>query len=112
MWIPLTDLTTETPYTVTLQIPSDREATDTEILLKLDDYTQPGLYDVEFRALLGRMVRCACGMVMMRRVYKEHRCRLSLLRPSKRQKLSREGGSQFGDDSSNNTDGDVEDNEE
>lgn len=58
-----------------------------EILLKLDDYTQPGLYDAEFRALLERMVRCECGMVMLQRVFKEHRCNLALLRPLKRRKI-------------------------
>lgn len=68
-----------------------RQATDTEFLLKLDDYTQPGLYDVEFRALLERMVRCRCGMIMLRRVFKEHRCDLALLQPLKRQRVSDQG---------------------
>lgn len=97
-----TDLTADAPYTIALQTPSAyRRVTDNEILLKLNDYTQPGLYDVEFRALLGRMVKCSCGMVMLRRVYKEHRCRLSLLRPTKRQRLGLdgEGGSQLGGNS-------------
>lgn len=93
-----TDLTAEATYTIARQTPSYRQVTDTEILLKLNDYTQPGLYDIEFRALLGRMVRCSCGMVMLRRVYKEHRCRLSLLRPVKRQRLDREEESQLGMD--------------
>lgn len=75
-------------YSIPLQAPSSRRATDSEILLKLDDYTQPGLYDIEFRALLRRMVRCPCGMVMLRRVFKEHRCQMALLRPLKRRRLS------------------------
>lgn len=81
------DLNSEA-YTIAPLAPPHRRATDTEILLKLDDYNQPGLYDAEFRALLGRMVRCPCGMVMLRRVFKEHRCTLALLRPLKRPRLS------------------------
>lgn len=75
-------------YNIPQQTPKSRRVTDTEILLKLDDYTQPGLYDVEFRALLERMIRCSCGMIMLRRVYKEHRCDQALLRPLKRQKVT------------------------
>lgn len=74
-------------YTIPLLTPSSRLATDTEILLKLDDYNQPGLYDDEFRALLGRMVRCSCKMIMLRRVFEEHRCNLAHMRPLKRQRL-------------------------
>ncbi|RDB19253.1 hypothetical protein Hypma_013705 [Hypsizygus marmoreus] len=58
-----------------------------ELLSKLDDYTQPGLYDEEFRALLAEMVRCSCGMVMLKRVHRQHRCSKALLRPIKRQRL-------------------------
>lgn len=81
------DLTSQA-YAIASEAPLSRQATDTEILLKLNDYTQPGLYDVEFRALLGRMVRCSCGMIMLRRVFKEHRCNLALLRPLKRRRIS------------------------
>lgn len=77
-------------YTIPIQTPVLRRATDTEILLKLDDYTQPGLYDAEFRALLKRMVRCSCGMIMMQRVYPQHRCDQALFRPMKRQRLEEE----------------------
>lgn len=82
-------------YTIARQTPPSRQASETELLLKLDDYTQPGLYDVEFRALLKRMVKCSCGMIMTHRVYKEHRCAKSLFRPIKRQRLS--GNSDSGD---------------
>lgn len=34
------------------------------------------------------MVRCTCGMIMLRRVYKEHRCDQALLRSFKRQKVT------------------------
>lgn len=68
--------------------PSSRRASETEILLKLNDYTQPGLYEEEFKALLGRMAKCACGMIMTQRVFKEHRCELSvMLRPLKRRRI-------------------------
>lgn len=56
------------------------------MLMKLEDYSQPGLYEEEFKALLGRMVKCACGMVMGQRVFKEHRCVLGTFRPFKRRK--------------------------
>lgn len=59
-------------------------ATETEFLLKLGDYGQPGLYEEEFRALLGRMGKCKCGMIMTQRVFKEHRCKADLIRPLKR----------------------------
>lgn len=71
-------------FTIPNFIPPVRMATETEFLLKLDDYTQPGLYEEEFRALLGKMGKCACGMIMVQRVFKEHRCKASLLRPIKR----------------------------
>lgn len=83
----LTDLDAEA-YTIPVQVPSSRQATDSEILLKLDDYTQPGLYEKEFRALLERMVKCSCGMVMLQRVYPEHRCDRAIFRPMKRQRLN------------------------
>ena len=44
--------------------PNKRHATETEILLRLDDYAQPGLYEEEFRALMDRMAKCPCGMIM------------------------------------------------
>lgn len=90
------DMTSEA-YTIPSLTPSSRQATDTEMLLKLDDYNQPGLYDNEFRALLTRMVRCSCRMVMLRRVFGEHRCNLAPMQPLKRRRLSSdktEGGSQ------------------
>lgn len=71
-----------------MQIPSSRQATDSEILLKLDDYTQPGLYDKEFRRLLERMVICSCSMIMLQRVYPQHRCDRAPFRPMKRQRLN------------------------
>lgn len=54
--------------------------------MKLDDYTQPGLYEEEFRALLGRMAKCRCGMIMAQRVFKEHRCEQGMFRPLKKQR--------------------------
>lgn len=75
--------------TVPVFQPSSRCASETEILLKLDDYTQPGLYEEEFKALLGRMAKCACGMIMAQRVFKEHRCELGMLRPFKRRRTQR-----------------------
>lgn len=65
-------------------IPTSRTVSDTEFLLKLDDYVQPGLYEEEFRALLGRMGKCKCGMIMLQRMFNEHHCEASLLRPMKR----------------------------
>lgn len=69
--------------------PSNRRASETEILLRLDDYTQPGLYEEEFKALLGRMAKCACGMIMAQRVFKEHRCAFGTLRPFKKRRTQR-----------------------
>lgn len=66
--------------------PSNRRASETEILLRLDDYAQPGLYEAEFKALLGRMAKCSCGMIMAQRVFKEHRCALGMMRPLKKRK--------------------------
>lgn len=74
-------------FTIPEFIQPSRTISETEFLLKLDDYVQPGLYEEEFRALLGRMGKCRCGMIMVQRVFKEHRCRYSLLRPVKRAKL-------------------------
>lgn len=54
----------------------------------LDDYAQPGLYDTEFKALLKRMVKCSCGMIMMQRVFKAHRCAKSLFKPIKKQRMN------------------------
>ena len=49
--------------------------TETEILLKLDDYIQPGLYEDEFMALLRCMVRCSgCSIVMAQRIFERHMC--------------------------------------
>lgn len=73
-------------FSIPIFQPSNRAASETEILLKLDDYAQPGLYEGEFKALLGRMVKCVCGMVMSQRVFKEHRCELAMLRPMKRRR--------------------------
>lgn len=77
-----------TRLTIPVFQPAKRHATDTEILLRLDDYAQPGLFEEEFRALLGRMVKCPCGMIMAQRVFKEHRCKLALFRPLKRRKTA------------------------
>lgn len=68
--------------------PNERHATETEILLRLDDYSQPGLYEEEFRALMGRMAKCRCGMIMSQRVFKEHRCDQAMFRPLKKQKTN------------------------
>lgn len=100
-------------YTIVLQAPPSRVASEAELLLKLDDYSQPGLYDTEFRSLLKRMVKCTCGMIMTHRVYKEHRCVKGLFRPIKRQKLDNNQrdsgpsgeGSQGGNETSNEEDG-------
>lgn len=55
--------------------PVQGPVTETEILLKLNDYIQPGLYKDEFRALLRQMARClGCGMVMVQRVFEQHVC--------------------------------------
>lgn len=75
--------------TIPIFQPSNQPASETEILLKLDDYVQPGLYEREFKALLGRMAKCACGMVMSQRVFKEHRCELGMLRPLKKRRTQR-----------------------
>lgn len=37
---------------------------------------------------MGRMVKCSCGMIMLQRVYPEHRCDQALFRPMKRQRLN------------------------
>lgn len=94
-------------YTIALQTPPSRQASEAELLLKLDDYSQPGLYDAEFRALLKRMVKCACGMVMTHRVYKEHRCVKGLFRPIKRQKINHSEDSQ--EDGGSSSEGSQED---
>lgn len=54
--------------------------------MRLNDYAQPGLYEDEFRAVLGRMVKCSCGMIMAQRVFKEHRCEHAMFRPLKKRR--------------------------
>lgn len=103
-------------YTIALQTPPTRQASDTELLLKLDDYSQPGLYDAEFRALLKRMVKCSCGMIMMHRVYKDHRCAKALFQPIKRQRINDSNASQsqgdVGESQGDNGASDEEDSQE
>lgn len=82
-----TDLSDPNGFTIPVFQPSTRRASETEILLRLDDYAQPGLYEEEFRALMGRLVKCSCGMVMSQRVFKEHRCEHGMMRPLKRRRV-------------------------
>lgn len=58
----------------TFDPPSRRPRSELEILLKLNDCMQPGLYEEEFRALMNRMARCACGLIMLQKQFKNHRC--------------------------------------
>lgn len=61
-----------------------RRTSDTDLLTRLDSWTQPGLYEQEFRGLIHRMAQCSCGMIMVKSVFNEHRCNKGLLRPLKR----------------------------
>lgn len=56
--------------------PPLRPASETQLLLRLNHYAQPGLYEDEFNGLMRRMVKCLCGMVMTERSFKHHRCQL------------------------------------
>ena len=40
-------------------------------LLRLDSLTRPGLSSAQFRELF---TKCACGLIMTHRVFKEHMC--------------------------------------
>jgi hypothetical protein len=42
-------------------------------LFKLDSWTEPGITEANFMALVAR---CRCGLVMTRRVFKDHVCAL------------------------------------
>lgn len=68
--------------------PVHHPTSDTDILMRLSSWIQPGLYEREFRELLGRMAQCSCGMVMTQDVFDEHRCELSTLKPMKRARLN------------------------
>lgn len=50
------------------------------------------------------MVKCSCDMIMMHRVYKEHRCAKALFKPIKRQKINDNGAGQGDSEASNEGD--------
>lgn len=58
--------------------------TSADLLNRLNSWTQPGLYEREFRGLLRRMRQCSCSMIMVRDVFNEHRCEHSMLIPAER----------------------------
>jgi len=43
--------------------------------MRLDSWTQPGLTEAQFQALFAR---CACGLVMTRRIFEDHDCDMGL----------------------------------
>ena len=45
-------------------------------LLRLDSWGRPGLHETEFKRLF---VKCECGLVMTRRVFKEHECAITVI---------------------------------
>ena len=71
-----------------LAAPIHPPTTETELLLRMSSWVQPGLYEEEFNDLFRKVVKCACGMVMMQRVFNTHRCQLGLSRPLKRRRRS------------------------
>ena len=50
-------------------------------LLRLDSSFDPGLTESEFQDFMSRVVKCTCGMVMMRERFLEHICRKSAKYP-------------------------------
>lgn len=76
-------------FTVSHQEPPlQPPASDTEILMRLTSWVQPGLYEKEFSELMGRLVQCSCGIIAARDVFNEHRCTLNMVRPMKRARLN------------------------
>lgn len=49
---------------------------DHSILMRLNSWGNPGVPQDTFRDLLGRMVTCGCGLVMMRKIVDTHYCGL------------------------------------
>lgn len=58
----------------TVQPPRQRPRTDTEMLLRLDGYMDSGLTRIELRTILAKLVRCQCGLTMLRGAFNSHRC--------------------------------------
>jgi hypothetical protein len=56
--------------------PRRRPATATEKILKLDSWGRAGLLESEFKRLFAK---CACGLVMTRRVFPDHDCAVTLV---------------------------------
>ena len=55
-----------------LAAPIHPPTTETELLLRMSSWVQPGLYEEEFNDLFRKVVKCACGMVMMQCVFSTH----------------------------------------
>lgn len=51
-----------------------RSTTDMEALMRLDSHADSGLTDTELTAILAKLVKCQCGLLMLRRVFDSHRC--------------------------------------
>lgn len=42
--------------------------------MRLDSYIDSGLTSNELRTILAKLVKCQCGLTMLRRVFVNHRC--------------------------------------
>lgn len=60
------------------QPPVRRPETVVEQLLRLDSSRRPGLFESEFKRLFAK---CSCGLIMTRRVFKDHICIPALAAP-------------------------------
>lgn len=61
---------------VTYERPVRRFESVLDRLLRLDSFTRPGLSEPEFNRLFAK---CHCGLVMTRRVFRNHICALAMV---------------------------------
>lgn len=57
-----------------IEAPDRQPPLNTEIILRLDKWIQPGITDDEWRQFLENMVRCKCSLTMTRRKFEVHQC--------------------------------------
>ncbi|KIM72923.1 hypothetical protein PILCRDRAFT_15689 [Piloderma croceum F 1598] len=58
--------------------PPTQDLTAIDQLLRLDAWVRPGLSELEFTQLFAK---CPCGLIMTRRVFKDHKCFVIPTRP-------------------------------
>lgn len=58
----------------TLQPPVKRSSTDMEALIRLASYVDSGLTGRELMIVLAKLVKCQCGLIMLKKVFDGHRC--------------------------------------